>query len=210
MRDAMPRSFPPSPALPMGMVGIGAAIGIGLIVLSIAYRAEENSNSGATSGDEQLGATATQVEDHAAVVRQHGERMIEIGQAEAQDLWIEQGTKLLAEARRLVAAADQIRRTDNDRSMFHAGAGVDIYRLRADGRALREAGQTLVDHAAAFAETADKMTSQAQALGSPELANSAELMKESASGMATDGRSVISAAQPVLNEADQLERSLGH
>lgn len=192
------------------LAGLGAAAILGLITFGIVYGAEKNSSGSTSGGNEPLGAAAEQVEAHATDVRDHGERMIAIGQAEGQDLWIEQGTNLLAEARRLDAVGAQIRAIQNDRGILRGGSGIDIYRLRADGNAIREAGQTLVDRASTFAITADEMITKAQELGSPELADGAELMKESADQMASDGRMVISAAQPLLDEADQLERSLGH
>lgn len=192
------------------LAGLGATAILGLITFGVIYGAEKNSSGSTSGGNEPLGATADQVEAHATEVRAHGEQMIEIGQAEGQDLWIEQGTNLLAEARRLDAVAAQIWAIQNDRGILRGGDGIDIYRLRADGNALREAGQTLVDRASTFAMTADEMITKAQEIGSPELADGAELMKESAGQMSSDGRRVISAAQPLINEADQLERSLGH
>lgn len=192
------------------LVGLSVMAIVALIAFGVIYGAEKNSSGSTSGGNEPLGATADQVEAHATEVRAHGEQMIEIGQAEGQDLWIEQGTNLLAEARRLDAVAAQIRAIQNDRAILRGGSGIDIYRLRADGNALREAGQTLVDRGSAFAATADEMITQAEVLGSPVLADSARLMKASAEEMISDGRGVISAAQPLLNEADQLERSLGH
>ena len=191
------------------LTGLGTTAALGLITFGIVYGAEKNSRGSTGVTDAQPGALAVQVEAHATDVRDHAERMIEIGQAESQDLWIEQGTNLLTEARRLDAIAAQIRAIENDKGILRGGPGIDIYRLRADGRSLEEAGQMLVDHGGAFASTADEMITQAQALGSTTLEDSAMLMKASANGMISDGRSVMAAAQPLLNEADQLERSLG-
>lgn len=192
------------------LVVLGAALVIGLVSFGINYGAEKNSSGSVGTGDPQLGAIATQVDAHAVDVRTHGERMIEIGQAEGQDLWIEQGTNLLAEARRLESAADQIRAIVRDKGILRGGSGVDIYRLRADGRTLQEAGEAIIEHGSAFAVTADEMIRQAQQLGSSELAHGAERMRLAADEMLAAGRGVVSAGQPLLNEADQLERSLGH
>jgi hypothetical protein len=193
------------------LAGLGAAAILGLITFGIVYGAEKNSGDSTRTSDTQIGAVAILVGAHATDVREHANRMIEIGQAESNDQWVAQGTSLLAEARRLESVAAQIQSTDHDyRSIFPQGQGVDLYKLRGDGLALQEAGQMLVDHASTFATTADEMIKQAQGLGSPRLTDSARLMQASADQMAADGRSVILAAQPLLTEADQLERSLGH
>lgn len=193
------------------LAGLGATVVLGLIIFGIIYGAEKNSSGSTGAGNAKLGVVAVQVESHATDVRDHADQMIQSGQAQSNNQWVEQGTNLLAEARRLELVADQIRATDNDyRTMFRPGQGADIYRLRADGLALEETGQMLVDHGQSFAATADEMIAQAQALGSAALVDSARLMKASAADMISDGRGVISAAQPLLNEADELERSLGH
>lgn len=186
---------------------VSAGVIAGLVTLLILVA----DGGGSTTGDHtQLGSIATRVGTHAGEVRAHGEQMIQAGNAESQALWVEQGTALLGEARRLEGVAAQIVAIERDRGILYSGSGVDIYRLRADGNALRDAGQSLVDHGKEFAATADQMIAQAQGLGSPGLTDSAQLMLTSAGNIGSDGRIVISAGQSLVDEAEQLERSLGH
>lgn len=191
------------------LAGLGVLVLAGLIAGAIALIASSDGGS-TTAGHQRLGSIATRVEGHAEEVRAHAERMIAAGEAESQDLWVEQGTALLAEARRLEGAASQIVAIERDRSILYDGSGVDIYRLRGDGNALRDAGRTMVAHGKEFAATADQMVAQAQEIGSTELSQTAELMRTSAAAIESDGQAVIGAGQVLVDEAEQLERSLGH
>lgn len=54
------------------------------------------------------------------------------------------------------------------------------------------------------------MIAEAEAAGSSELRQAAELLKVDAGDIAAHGRSVIQAGQPLVDQADRMEASLGH
>jgi len=194
------------------LIAVGVLTVIGLVIGGMVYGGIKNSgktsSDGLRAGHGGLLSTADQLSDHAAAMRRHGEEMVEIGNEQAREDWIEQGADLMLEARQLDTVADQLRRTDRDLSIFRPEDSVDIYRLRADGRAIVDAGREFLDHANEMEKTATAM--EADAAGSPELARGAELVADDAETLKKGGRAVIAAGQPLIDEADQLERSLGH
>lgn len=192
------------------LAGGGFAVAvIGAIAFGIVYGAEKNSD-GSTSGQGSLGVIAGTLFGHATTVRAHGEQMAETGRNASNQRWMDQGVALIKAASHIQAMADQLRDTYQDLAMFPPNQSVDVYRLRGDGQALIDAGQTLVAHAGQMATQGGDMTSGADAAGSAELRPMAETMKTDAATMRADGNNLLQAGQPLLAEADRLETSLGH
>jgi hypothetical protein len=185
------------------LAGGGLAVAaVGAIAFGVVYGAEKNS-VGSSSGQGSLGAIAVTLDGHATTMRANGEQMAQAGQNASKQYWTDQGVALITTARQVQAVADQLRGTDRDLALFPPNGSVDIYRLRGDGEALIDAGQTLVTHA-------DDMISGVDAGTSGELRQTAETMKTNAATVKADGKSVIQGGQLLLEEADRLETSLGH
>lgn len=187
----------------------GVLVVLGLVIGGIVYGAAKN--SGADSAEQgSLGAVAVTLDGHVTAMRAHGEQMAQAGQNAANQVWKDQGVVLITTARQLQGVADQLRSTDRDLALFPPNESVDIYRLRGDGEALIDAGRALVAHAGELETQADAMISATDVAGSAELRQTAEAMKADAATIRADGNVVINAGQPLLDEADTLERSLGH
>lgn len=192
------------------VIGGGLAVSIvGLITFGIVYGAEKNSG-GDSSGHGNLGTIADTLDGHVTTMRANGEQMAQAGRNASNQRWTDQGVALITAARQLQAVADQLRSTDRDLALFPPNGSVDIYRLRGNGEALIDAGQTLVTHADEMETQADDMISGVDAGASGELRQTAETMKTNAAAVKADGKSVIQAGQLLLDEADRLEASLGH
>ncbi len=191
------------------VIGLGVVAGVAGAVVLIG-----DSGSGMSSEPDVAGSgmssVAGDLERHADQLTEHASVMIEAGQESGRDAWIEKGTELLGEARRLQALADQITRTRRDLILFPPDGAVDIYRLRADGRVLVTAGEELTERGQSMRSEAETMIREADDAGRPDLANAAEGLKEAAETMIGDGRLVSSAGQPLVDEANNLDRSLGH
>jgi hypothetical protein len=192
------------------LIGGGLVVAAaGAIAFGIVYGAEKSSG-GSGSGQSTLGAIAVTLDGHATTVRAHGEQMAETGRNASNQRWTDQGVALITTARQVQAVADQLRSTDRDLALFPPNGSVDIYRLRGDGGALIDAGQTLVTHADEMETQGDDMTSGVDAGTSGELRQTAETMKTNAATVKADGNSVIQAGQLLVDEAGRLETSLGH
>lgn len=130
----------------------GAIVVLGLVAAGIVYGAEKNSGGGSPDGlstvHEGLLGTASDLEGHAATMREHGEAMSQAGQGAGNQRWIDQGVSQLSAARQMESIADQLRGTDRDLRLFPPDESVNIYRLRGDGDALLSAGRSLVEHPA--------------------------------------------------------------
>ena len=189
-----------------------ALAALAAVLFGAVYAATRDSGSSSSQGVSEVGllSTADLLSGHAALMREHGQRMIEIGRGGSEPQWTGQGMDLLENAGRMETLVEQLRRTDRDLALFPPSGSVDLFRLRGDGNAVVEAGQGLVDHGREMSEVADAMVATERVAGDPELEEGASLLRRDAETMISDGGIVLRVGKSLLDQVDQLERSLGH
>ncbi len=193
------------------LVVTSALVLLAAVLFGVVYSATRSSGSSSSQSVLRgLLSTTDLLSADAALMREHGQRIADIGQRAREPQWIDQGTDLVESAERMESLADQLRRTERDLALFPPATSGDIFRLRADGDALVEVGQGLLDDGREMSEAADAMAAAERVAGQAELGEGAVLLRTNAEMMIRDGGFVLQVGKSLRDQADLLERSLGH
>lgn len=187
---------------------LGLAL-LGALIFGIVYGAERNSRPGtSTAGDlSQLVLAADALSRHADEMRESSIELMAAGNAAGEQSWVDLANEHLEDAPRLDLAAERLRKMHQDLTLFPPDEGVRIVRLRADGRAVMDAGEVLLQHCEDMKVLSEQIS--AEAGPSAELGAFQEHLLADVDALREHGRAVVWAGQSLIERADILDRSLG-